>query len=68
MSGSSIVVALKLVCALLAAMVIGNWFLSELKKSQQRKAPWYTPYISIPGILIIVAVLIPVFIWIFDIA
>ena len=51
---------LKVIPILIAAMIIGNWFLSEVKKTRKSRAPWYTPYLSIPGILIIIMILIPI--------
>ena len=53
---------LKTVPILFAAVILGNWFLSEVKKTRTSGAPWYRPYFSIPGILIIIVILIPVFI------
>jgi hypothetical protein len=41
-------------------MIIGNWFLSELRKARAARLPWYKPYLSIPGLLIIAAILLPV--------
>ncbi|MEZ4527460.1 MAG: hypothetical protein R2941_16185 [Desulfobacterales bacterium] len=55
---------LKMISALVAASIIGNWFLSEVRKSRRRGEPWYKPYGSPPGILILVLVLtLPVIIW-----
>jgi hypothetical protein len=34
-------------------MILGNWFLSELRRVRMAKLPWYSVYISPPGILII---------------
>jgi hypothetical protein len=53
------------VCAILvASAMLGNWFLSEVKASKRRGAPWYTPYVSIPGIIVIgFIILVPVLIW-----
>jgi hypothetical protein len=55
------------VCAvLMASAMLGNWFLSEVKKSKQKGAPWYTPYMTIPGIIVLCCVLlVPIFFWIF---
>lgn len=50
---------MKMIAVLVAAIVVGNWFLSELRKAKAAKAPWFQPYLSIPGILIILAVLSP---------
>lgn len=55
---------LKMISALVAASIIGNWFLAEVRKSRHRGEPWYKPYGSLPGILIIVLMLtLPVLIW-----
>jgi hypothetical protein len=53
------------VCAILvASAMIGNWFLSEVKASKRRGAPWYTPYVSIPGIIVIgFIILVPILLW-----
>jgi hypothetical protein len=51
---------LKMIAVLVAAIFIGNWFLSELKKARVAGAPWYRPYLTVPGIMIIIALLLPV--------
>jgi hypothetical protein len=55
---------LKIIAPLVAAILVGNWFMSEVKKSRLNRGPWYQPYISIPGLLIILAILLPVILWI----
>lgn len=57
---------LKLIAVLVAALMIGNWFLAEVKKARSQRKPWYRPYLSIPGVLIILAMLIPIIIWIIN--
>ena len=59
----NLVELLKAIAVLVAAILIGNWFLSELRASRAKGKPWYAAYLSLPGILIILAVLLPVFIW-----
>jgi hypothetical protein len=54
----------KIIAPLVAAIFLGNWFMSEVKKARFRGGPWYQPYISIPGLLIILAILIPIVLWI----
>jgi hypothetical protein len=53
------------VCAvLIASAMIGNWFLLEVKASKRRGAPWYAPYLSIPGIIVIgFIILVPILLW-----
>jgi len=52
---------LKAIPILVAAFFLGNWFLSEVKKAKSARKPWYSPYLTIPGILIIITFMIPVF-------
>ena len=59
-------VILKAIAVLIAAFVLGNWFLAEAKKAKKAGKPWYAPYLTIPGILIIVALLIPVYLRFFN--
>ena len=54
----------RIIAPLLAAIFVGNWFMSEVKKARFKGAPWYQAYLSIPGLLIILAILIPVILWI----
>ncbi|MBW2247245.1 MAG: hypothetical protein JRF62_08575 [Deltaproteobacteria bacterium] len=57
---------LKLVAVLVAALLIGNWFLAEVRKARAKRKPWYQPYLSIPGVLIILALLLPIIVWIIN--
>ena len=61
---SAVISMLKMVAVLLAASLLGNWFLSELKKARDLQKPWYAPYLTLPGLLIIVALFIPVVVWV----
>ena len=54
----------KIIAPLVAAIFLGNWFMSEVRKARFKGAPWYQPYLSIPGLLIILAVLVPIVLWI----
>ena len=53
----------RIIAPLVAAILLGNWFMSEVKKARFKGAPWYQPYISIPGLLIILAILVPIILW-----
>lgn len=55
---------LKLATPLIAAVIVGNWFLSEAKRAKVAGKPWYTPYLSIPGLLILVVMMIPLVLWV----
>jgi len=59
-----IVYIIKIIPILIAAILIGNWFLAELKRANATDKPWYAAYISIPGLLILLVILvIPVVLW-----
>ena len=59
----SLIQAIKLVAVLAAAALLGNWFLAELKKNRRRGRPWYSVYLSPPGLLILAALLVPLVFW-----
>ncbi|MBU0993454.1 MAG: hypothetical protein KJ737_13245 [Proteobacteria bacterium] len=40
----------------MAALILGKWFDSERKKLMAQRKPWYAPWLSIPGILIILII------------
>jgi hypothetical protein len=65
--GLSVVISLlKMAAVLLAASFLGNWFLSELKKARVLQKPWYVPYLTPPGLLMIIALFIPVVVWLYQ--
>ena len=42
-------------------MLLGNWFLVELRKARATAKPWYAVYLSVPGLLIlIIIILLPI--------
>ena len=47
MDGLNLLKLVKYVAVLAAAMIIGNWFLIEVKKAKFSKQPWYKPYVSV---------------------
>ena len=61
---SNIVDLLKMIAVLVAAILVGNWFLSEIKEARLKDKPWYQPYVSIPGVLIVLALLLPILLWV----
>jgi hypothetical protein len=65
-SGSTLLTLVKYAAVLIAASVLGNWFLAEFKKARSTGAPWYKPYFSAPGAVILLAILLPVFYWFFS--
>lgn len=53
-----VIQAVQLVAAIGAAVILGKWFLAEQKKARAQKAPWYREYVSPPGLMIILAILV----------
>jgi hypothetical protein len=55
---------LLVLCApLLAAVILGNLFLTEVKKARSTRAPWYAPYLTLPGLMVLAALCAPILIW-----
>ena len=50
----------KFLPVLIAALLVGNWFLSEVKKARRLQKPWYAAYLSVPGVLILAVLLFPI--------
>jgi len=59
----SLIELLKLAAVLAAAVVLGNWFLAEFKKARRLNQPWYSAYLSPPGLLSLAALLVPWLYW-----
>ena len=55
-----------LCCTILAAITLGNLFLQEVKKARDNRSPWYAPYLTLPGLMVLAAVLgLPLFFGLF---
>ena len=65
MDGFNLITLAKYVAVLVAAMIIGNWFLAEVTKAKLNKQPWYKPYVSVPGLIILAALSLPLFFLLF---
>ena len=59
MDGLNAFTLMKYAAVLIASIIIGNWFLGEVRKAKINKAPWYKPYFSLPGLIILAALLLP---------
>jgi len=66
MDGSNLFNLIKYAAVLVAAIIIGNWFLTEAKKAKTNKEPWYKPYLSLPGLIILAALTLPFIILLID--
>lgn len=56
---------LALCAPLVAAVVLGNLFLAEVKKARIARSPWFAPYITLPGLMVLAALGSPILIWLF---
>lgn len=54
---------LKLIPIFIAAILVGNWFLSEVKKARANGETWYKPYLTVPGLLILMILILPLILW-----
>ena len=59
MNGFSWLTLVKYGGVLIAAIILGNWFLAEVKKAHRQQRPWYKPYLSVPGLIILAALSLP---------
>jgi hypothetical protein len=59
MNGFSWLTLVKYGGVLIAAIILGNWFLAEVKKAHRQQQPWYKPYLSVPGLIILAALSLP---------
>lgn len=60
----NLIMLIKIIAVFSAAILLGSWFSSEVKKNKLKGEPAYKVYLSPPGILISVIVLIlPIIVW-----
>jgi hypothetical protein len=58
---------IKVIAILAAGVLLGNWFLSELRSARRNGKAWYAVYLTPPGILVILAVVfLPLLAWYFQ--
>jgi hypothetical protein len=66
MDGFNLLSLIKYAAVLVAAIIIGNWFLTEVRKSKTSRAPWYKPYLTVPGLIILAALSLPLILVLVD--
>ena len=47
---------IKLISVLVAAILLGNWYLAEYRRARAANLPSYRAYFTLPGILIILLI------------
>ena len=63
---TTVVALLKVAAILIAAILIGRWYQSESRKVRAQGKPWHKIYASLPGILIIIVILLPILLWVLN--
>jgi hypothetical protein len=56
---------IKIIAVLIATIIIGNWFLSEIRQAKRNGASTMRAYLSLPGLLILFILSLPVILWLF---
>jgi hypothetical protein len=60
----NLITLIKIIAIFSAAIILGSWFSSEVEKNKLKGEPAYKPYLSPPGIIIsLIVVLAPIIIW-----
>jgi len=55
---------LRMAAALGAGALLGHWFLKEVRRARAAGKPWHAPYKTLPGILVLMAIIIlPLLYW-----
>ncbi|MFO7962917.1 MAG: hypothetical protein R6U50_03260 [Desulfobacterales bacterium] len=58
---AKVVELLRAAAVLIAAVIMGNWFLSEARRSRREGKPWYAVYLTVPGVIVLlIIVLVPI--------
>jgi uncharacterized protein YneF (UPF0154 family) len=61
---TNLILLAKMVACLLAGIALGNWFLTKAKAANARGDAWYKSYISLPGLIVLAALLgLPLLMW-----
>ncbi|MGB5987216.1 MAG: hypothetical protein WBG37_18070 [Desulfobacterales bacterium] len=59
-----VVELLRMAAALGTGALLGNWFLKEVRRARNAGKPWHAPYKTVPGILVLLALIIlPLLYW-----
>ncbi len=56
---------IKMAAVLAGGLLLGRMYFEEVKKAKRAGAPWYAPYRTPPGILVVLALMLPLFVWLY---
>jgi hypothetical protein len=57
------ILVLKAAAVLVAAILVGRWFLKEEKRKLRERKPATSVWLTTPGILVVIAILLPFILW-----
>ena len=61
---ANLVLLVKMIACLAGGIALGNWFLNRVRQGKRRGEPWYKAYMSAPGLVVILAlILLPTVLW-----
>ena len=56
--------AIKLICVIVAAILLGSVFRRQAQKTVAEEQPLHRVYFSVPGLLVLLVLLLPVVVWV----
>lgn len=56
----NVILLVRMVAVVAAAIALGNWFMSKVRQLRAAGLPVYYAYLSTPGIIILLAILVPI--------
>ena len=60
----NLVLLVKMIACLAGGIALGNWFLTRVRQGKRRGEPWHKAYLSLPGLIVIMAlILLPTILW-----
>ena len=59
-----LVLLVKMIACLAGGVAVGNWLFTRVRQGHRRGDPWYKAYLSAPGLVVILAlILLPTLLW-----
>ncbi len=65
---ANLIALLKMIAVLILGAAVGNWFLRRVKQGRARGEAWYRAYLSVPGLIVLLALLgLPIFLLVINV-